>query len=353
MSETLRTAVIGAGWWATDNHIPGILSCPGAELGPVCDPHAGRLAAAAKAYPIPRTFADYRDMLALDKPDAAIIVTPHATHYEIARDCLEAGLHILVEKPLTLHARDARDLVDLAAQNKRVLTLGYAHNFIEAVRRAREVVQGGHLGALQYVEATFSSDMTGFLGGAVSDEKPPHTRFAVNPPSENYNRPDLLGGGHGHLQLTHTAGVLFHVSGLRVKTVQARMAAFGRAVDMAGAFSIEFQNGALGILGGTGATPGISRVSQTFYGEHGMIWMDSSVPKAFLRFSDGRREELDLHSTYATRYSTTHNFIETALGKADSQAPGEVGLRAVELLDAAYCSAREGGRPVDVDELYS
>jgi predicted dehydrogenase len=350
--DKLRIGVIGAGWWATDHHIPGVLSYPDAELAAVCDPHEGRLEAAGKAYSIPHTYQDYREMLAKQALDAAIVVTPHATHYEIARDCLDAGLHVLIEKPMTLYARDARALLEKAQAGGRVVTLGYAHNFDEVARRSQEAVTGGELGEVQHVEASFSSDMTRFLGGQVSAETPFYTRFKVSPPSENYNRPDLLGGGHGHLQLTHVAGMLFYMTGLRVKTVQAQMAVFGRAVDMAGAFAIEFENGAIGYLGGTGATPGFHRVALSIFCEGGIVWMDSMAGQAMIRRSDGGKEELKHQPTYPTRYNTTHNFFDAILGRQPSQASGEVGLRAVELLDAAYRSAREGGRPVTVSELY-
>lgn len=353
MGEKLRIGVIGAGWWATDHHIPGILSYPDAELAAVCDPHEGRLAAAAQAYPIPQTYAGYREMLDNAALDAAIVVTPHATHYEIAKACLDAGLHVLIEKPMTLYARDARELVEQAAAGGRVIGLGYAHNFFEAARRGRETILKGDLGPIQYVEASFSSDMTRFLGGQVSTENPFFNRFKVNPPSENYNRPDLMGGGHGHLQLTHIAGLMFYVSGLRIKSVQAQMAAFGRAVDMAGAFAIEFDNGVIGFLGGSGATPGLHRQALSIFCAQGMFWHDSMAGQALIRRTDGAKEELSLQPTYPNRYSTTHNFCDAILGRQPSQASGENGLRAVELLDAAYRSAREGGRLVKVEELYA
>lgn len=352
MNERIRVGVIGAGWWATDHHIPGVLEYPGAELAAVCDPIQGKLAAAAKAYPIPKTYTDYRAMLAQERLDAAIIVTPHATHYEIAHACLEAGLHLLVEKPMTLHAREARALIGLAVLKQRVVTLGYAHNFNQAAQRGRALFASGALGEVQHIEASFSSDMTQFLGGRVSTEKPFHQQFAVNPPGEDYNRPELLGGGHGHLQLTHIAGLMFYVSGLRARTVQSVMTRFGRAVDMAGVCAIEFENGAIGYLGGSGATPGIHRLALSITCEGGVFWFDSVAGRSQVLHVDGSKEELSLQPTYATRYDTTHNFLDAVLGIQPSQAPGEVGLFAVELLDAAYRSDGEGGRRVSVSELY-
>jgi predicted dehydrogenase len=76
MTETIRLGVIGAGWWATEAHIPGILSHPNARLVAICDPHAERLAEAARAYPVEKTYSDFRAMLDKETLDGVIIATP-------------------------------------------------------------------------------------------------------------------------------------------------------------------------------------------------------------------------------------------------------------------------------------
>src|SRR5688572_26611078 len=108
MERQARIAVIGAGWWSTFTHIPGLQANPGAELVAVSDPDAEKLAAAARTYKLERTYADYREMIAAEQPDGAIVVTPHATHYKITKYCLEQGLHVMLEKPMTLYAAEAR-----------------------------------------------------------------------------------------------------------------------------------------------------------------------------------------------------------------------------------------------------
>jgi predicted dehydrogenase len=353
MPERIRTGVIGAGWWSTDHHIPGLLAHPDAELVAVCDPHAGRLAEAARAYNLTRTYPDYTTMLANEALDAVFIVTPHATHYAIAKDCLERNLHLFIEKPMTLHAREAGELVRMAQERKREIAMGYAYLYSQHAERAREIIASGGLGQIQYVECTFSSDMTHFLGGKVSPDHPPYRHFAVNPPGEAYNRPDLLGGGHGHLQITHVLGWMFGVTGLRARRVQAAMNNLGRAVDMVGVFLVEFEGGALGTVGGTGNATAAHRTSLAVYGEEGAYVADSLAGFAGLYHKDGAREELSWSPVMSTRYNTTTNFIDTLLGRAANRAPGEIGWRAVELLEAAYRSSQRGGEPVLIDDLYS
>lgn len=353
MPEKIRIGVIGAGWWSTDQHIPGLLAHPEVELVAVCDPHEGRLAEAAKAYQLKQTYADYRKMLANEQLDAAFVVTPHATHYTIAKDCLEHNLHLFIEKPMTLYAREASELVRMAQAQCREIAIGYSYLYYQHAERGREIVSQGGLGEIQYIDCSFSSDVTSFLSGKVSADNPPYRHFAVNAPSENYNHPELLGGGHGHLQMTHGLGWMFGVTGLRATRVQAMMSNLGRAVDMVNAFTVEFEGGALGIVGGTGNAVGTHRTSLAVYCEEGAYVADSFAGFAGVRRKDGTREELHWRPTMGTRYNTTHNFVDTLLGRAANRASGEIGWRAVELLEAAYHSSQLNGQPVSIAELYS
>lgn len=143
MMEKKRIGLIGAGWWSTDYHLPGLLSHPAADCVAICDRDPARLKAAAQAYNIAVTYTDHREMLANEGLDGAIVVTPHKTHADIARDVLGAGMHLLLEKPMTLYARDARELVELARVKEREIVIGYHGPFYAHARRAREVILGG------------------------------------------------------------------------------------------------------------------------------------------------------------------------------------------------------------------
>jgi predicted dehydrogenase len=134
-----RIAVIGAGWWATYTHIPGIRDNPAAELAAVCDRSPEALERVVKAYGPIKTYQDYREMLAAEKLDGAVVATNHATHYEITKACLEAGLHVMLEKPMVLHAAEAHELVRLAEQTGRQLIIGYPLPFTDLVLQARAV----------------------------------------------------------------------------------------------------------------------------------------------------------------------------------------------------------------------
>jgi predicted dehydrogenase len=352
MTIKARIAVIGTGWWATDYHLPSLRSNPDAEVSAICDTDPGRLQKAAEAYQVSRTYTDYREMLAKEELDGVVIATPHATHYEIARDCLARGLHLLIEKPMTLYAKDARHLVQLAEEQGKEITVCYPYPYMPQVERARQVVCSGELGEVHYVVNSFTSDMTHFLGGKVSADNPPYTRFKVQGPSDAYNRPELMGGGQGHLQLTHGLGLMFFVTGLRAKCVNARMNNHGRVLDMVDALTVEFENGALGIIGSSGMTRAGSGVLLNVFCKEGYYVLDSLVRAAAIHRTDGTHEDLTQLSYGGARYPATENFVGIILGRQTNGSPGENGLRVVEVLDAAYRSVQQNGRTVKIEDLY-
>ena len=334
--------------------MPGVLSHGDAELVAACDRDAARLAAAAKAYRVSQTYVDYREMIDRESLDAVIVVTPHATHYDITQMCLTRGLHVLLEKPMTLSAAHARSLVDLARTNDRELLIGYPYHYQSQNLRAREVLQSGELGAIQYVTCSYSSDVRGFLGGNVGPNHSPVSTYSVHGPGTGYNQPELLGGGQGHLQITHSAALMFFVTGLRAQSVHALMRNHSLAVDLVEVYSVAFEGNAIGMVGGTGNAGRNHRLALAVYCEEGCFVTDTLAGFAQVRRRDGTAEDLAVGvvGERADRYITTHNFVDVVLGRAPNGSPGEVGWRTVELLDAAYRSAAAGGAAVEIAGLY-
>jgi predicted dehydrogenase len=351
MPENVRIGVIGTGWWASEYHIPGVLAHPQAELVAICDLDETRLVKTAQAYQLHNTYSDYRAMLARERLDGVVIATPHATHYAIARDCLEHNLHLLIEKPMTLYARDARELVEMAAARSREIMIGYTWNEYAHVQHARQAFLSGAMGQVQYVNSSFSSNVTYFLSGKV---RPDYSTapFSVHGPSDYYNRPEMMGGGQGHLQLTHSIGLMLYVTGLRPLQVQALMNNHGHAVDLVDAFSVAFEGGALGVIGGTGNAGDNYRMALSVYATGGCYIADSLAKFATLRKQGGQAESFAWELGTQDEFAVTRNFIDVIQGQPVNHAPGETGWRVVELLDAAYRSAREGGRPVSIQALY-
>jgi predicted dehydrogenase len=135
--KPLRAAVIGVGHLGR-HHAVKYARHPRAELVGVLDVSSERCEAVAKDLGV-RAFRRHSDLLG--QVDCASIAVPTPLHYEIARDCLEGGIDVLVEKPLTTTVDEGLALVEFAARNNRVLQVGHLERFNPAIRRLQEIVQ--------------------------------------------------------------------------------------------------------------------------------------------------------------------------------------------------------------------
>jgi predicted dehydrogenase len=117
-----------------------------AELSWLCDLDADRLQAMGARYPNARTTTSLDELLADDAVDAVVVATPVPTHYALAKQALEAGKHVFVEKPPAMRAAEMDELVELAASNDRVLMPGHLLLYHPGVLKLKELVDSGGLG---------------------------------------------------------------------------------------------------------------------------------------------------------------------------------------------------------------
>jgi UDP-2-acetamido-3-amino-2,3-dideoxy-glucuronate N-acetyltransferase len=146
----IRTAVVGSGYWGK-NLVRNFYELGG--LAAICDKDPRVLSGFEHTYAGIATCQDL-DFLLNEKPaaiDAVAIATPAATHYEVAKKCLEGGKHVFVEKPLALTEEEGRDLIQLADEKKRTLMVGHILQYHGAVIKLKELVDSGELGKIQYL----------------------------------------------------------------------------------------------------------------------------------------------------------------------------------------------------------
>ena len=341
-----RIAVIGAGWWATQHHLPSLLSYPAADVVAVVDRNPAKLQAVKDHFGIEALYTDHQEMLRDVKPDGAIVALPHALHYPIGRDVLDAGVHLMMEKPFTLKSEDAWDLVQRATDRNLILTVGYPWNHTSHAKAAREAVSSGSIGEIQLVSGLFASMVIEYFRGNPEAYRGSFKFPVTGPGEDTYSNPDLAGGGQGHLQVTHLAGLMLWVSGLRPAEVFAFMEKFDLAVDLVDAIAVRFDNGAVGTLASDGAiAPGQRQDHEIrIYGTKGSIIMTPIPGRLSIHYTNGEvREypELEAAESYPES-ATSRNLVDMILEGADTPAPGTLGAITVDLLDAAYQSAESG-----------
>jgi predicted dehydrogenase len=147
----VRIGVIGCGYWGP-NLIRNFVSLFNSDVVIVADLKPDRLEHIQRLYPQIQTTNDYQQFFSLNL-DAAVIATPPATHFAIARDCLEQGLHTYVEKPLTLNSRDCQTLINMANMQGLKLMVGHTFEYNLAVRKVKEIIEAGDLGEIYYLNA--------------------------------------------------------------------------------------------------------------------------------------------------------------------------------------------------------
>jgi predicted dehydrogenase len=151
-ADQLQVGIIGYGYWGP-NLARNFQEAAGTSVVAVSDLRAERLAQVRDRFPTARVTTDFRELMADPNVDAVVVATPVSTHYSLALAALQAGKHVLVEKPLAGSSQQARELIDTA--ERLGLTLMVDHTFIYtgAVQKIKELINSGQLGRLYYYDA--------------------------------------------------------------------------------------------------------------------------------------------------------------------------------------------------------
>jgi predicted dehydrogenase len=153
----LRVGVIGTSWWADLEHLPGLASRQDVELAGLCGRDPGRLAALAARHRIPETYTDWRALLSRGRLDAVVIATPNHLHRDQALAAMQAGVHVVCEKPLAMDLAQARERADRAEAAGVKTLVFFTHRTIAAAAHARHLVEEGVLGRPLHVAAYFTN----------------------------------------------------------------------------------------------------------------------------------------------------------------------------------------------------
>lgn len=350
MPPRARIGFIGAGWWATEIQLPYFAAREDVELVGVCRLGAEELALVRERFGFAAATEDYRELVALDL-DGVVVASPHVSHYEHARAALEAGRHVLIEKPMTTRAADARELLALAAARGRQIVVPFGWSFTPYAREARRLVRGGALGEVRHVVCQMASAVGDLMGGMGLVETAGAT---FRPPASTWADP-ARAGGYGWGQLCHALGLLFTIADLEPQAAFAMMGASPSGADYYDAITLRCANGATAAISGAATIPKAAgaqhdrgkgyQIDLRIFGTEGMLLLDIERERLVLRRNDGQ----DAHVPMAPGdgdYPATAPFpvfIDICRGRpAENMAPGEVGLRSAAVLEAAYRSAASG-----------
>ncbi len=146
MNGKVQVAVLGAGAWAKGAHIPGWQRDPRCAVVAICDVQKGLAEEYARLFAIPAATDDWQSLIARPDIDVIDIATPSHTHYELAAAALDAGKHVLCEKPVAYDFRGTRALAAVAAEKGLKTKLGFTFRYSPGVRYAKELIDHGFIG---------------------------------------------------------------------------------------------------------------------------------------------------------------------------------------------------------------
>jgi len=146
----LVLAQFGCGYWGP-NLLRNFSALPGCTVKYVVDSSAGRRGFVESNFPLSRAIGTHQTVLNDPHVDGVVIATPAASHFSLARQALDAGKHVFVEKPLATKVKEVDELARLAAERSRVVMTGHTFVYNSAVRYAKKLIDSGELGELRYI----------------------------------------------------------------------------------------------------------------------------------------------------------------------------------------------------------
>jgi predicted dehydrogenase len=338
-------AVIGAGYWGP-NLVRSALTTPGLSLQWLCDLDIERVRRVLGPRSTVAGSTSYEEVLADPNVTAVAIATPAATHFDLVRAALEAGKHVLVEKPLTSTVAEGRKLADIAERNGLVLMCDHTYCYTSAVQRIRQLIRNGEIGDIQFVDSVRIN-----LGLIQPDvdvlwDLAPHDLSILDfvlpddvvPVAVAAHTGDPLGAGRAclaYLSVWLSNGSLAHVHVNWLSPTKIRTTLFGGSRR-------------------TIVWDDMNPVARVMIHDRGVDLVDANSVEP-----DERRQALisyrvgDMYApALPEREALLNVMAEFAGAIAENRPPltdGAFGVRVLELLEAASMSAENGGAKIVID----
>lgn len=326
MTQIVRLGMIGSGGMAR-HHLHVLQSISEAKITAITEPDEQQRQHTTERFPHLKEVAfydDHRAMLNAGNLDAVLIVSPHTLHFPQAMDALDAGVHVMLEKPMVCTVEHAKALIAKFHATGKVGLVGYQRHYDPVFRYMYNGIRSGEIGEVQFIQAINCQNWYRGTKGSWRQD------------------PALSGGGQLNDTGSHLVDILLWMVGHRAKTVSAFIENFDAPVDINSALSITFANGAIGNLSIIGNAP-IWHEDITVGGSEGMYLL-----------RNGHFEVCGLDGNRRTPESLppgsapVQNFINAILGKEPVHSTPDSALGVIELTEAAWKSAAQGGRPVEV-----
>ena len=332
----VRIGVVGYGYWGP-NLVRNFAETPGAEVAAVADLDTNKLATVKRRFPAVHTTTNFNDLLADKTIDAVAIATPVNTHYELAMAALKAGKHVWVEKPMTETYEQAQRLVEEAERRGKVLHVDHTFIYTGAVQKIAEIVRAGELGKVYYYDSIrinlglFQRDVSVISDLAVHDFSILDHLFGEHPAAVTASGTNHFPGtpeNLAYVTLYYDSGMIAHANVSWLAPVKVRQILVGGSKKMVTYDDLEPSEKIKIYDKGVSFTDDPAKIQEMRVGYRtGDMW----APK--------------LAGTEALSVEGEH-FVDCIKQKKRSLTDGLLGVRVVELIEAASSSMRNKGKTV-------
>lgn len=336
----IKIGVIGCGYWGP-NFVRNFYKIPDCEVVSVADLRLERLQYIKSLYPKIRTTTNALEILHDPNIDAVVVVTPVATHFEIAREALMSGKHVLVTKPITRTSEEAKELIELAKKKGLVLMVDHTFIYSGPVRKIKELIDKGELGEIYYYDAVrvnlglFQNDVNVLWDLAPHDfsilfylmDKKPISVVAMgaNPVNHaNYKHESIA-----YVTIRFDDNSLAHIHVSWVSPVKIRRTLIGGSKKMVVYDHLDPDN------------------QVKVYDKGVELRSVEEQYQALVQYRTGDMYAPKVDQTEALELECRH-FVDCCLGKVKPLTDGYAGLQVVELLEAAQRSMEQGGRVIQL-----
>ena len=327
-----RTAIIGCGGMAR-NHLRSILDDPrGTSIRVVCEPMAGNYELTCEVFEeagvaVPENVPDLAEMLERHAADldAVFIVTPHAMHHDHIVASLDAGLDVLVEKPMVVSREEAESVIARRDETGRLVTVAFQGSLSPQIRWASEQLHNGPYGRVMAISGTVWQSWKGLADG----------RWRLDP--------HVSGGGFMFDTGAHLMNTIADLAGEDFVEVAAWLNNDGREVDIMAAAMGRLRSGAFVTIHGCGDA--VQSCSSTIHVFAEKAHLKACMWGRWVEVQEDGEEDFRRVDLPAMR-TAWHRFLDVRAGRIENPSPPEVGLRMLRLWDAINESAGRNGRPV-------
>lgn len=334
----VKTGVIGCGYWGP-NLIRNFRSTKNCEMVICCDKDEKKLERMKSLFPGIKTTTNYQDLLDA-KLDAVAIATPVGTHYPLAKACLMADKHVLVEKPITRSSEECQDLINTAESRQRVLMVGHTFEYTAAVNKIKAIIDSGEIGEIMYVSST-------------------RVNLGLFQPDINVIW-DLA---------PHDVSIITYVLGKNPISVNAQgKAHYTKGIEDVAMTTLYYENGMIAFLHNSWLDPQKIR-NMVFVGTKKMLVYDDISANEKIKIYDKGVEKPRYYDTfgdfhYAYRYGDIYipkidehealgeecrHFLHCIVENQIPRSNGYVGLNVIKVLEAANQSLTMQGTSVAID----